>query len=86
MSAAVRWLGSICPNLANATDRPGDVLPCTDPGSAILTLPPMEALEPGLLTLFKIVGTLVLSIGLIPLVFLMVEGDRSEPGGYNDKK
>ena len=46
----------------------------------------MEALEPGLLTLFKIVGTLVLSMGIIPLVFLMVEGDRTEPGGFNDKK
>jgi hypothetical protein len=46
----------------------------------------MEALEPGLLTLAKIVGTLVVSIGIIPLVFLMVEGDRTEPGGYVDKK
>jgi len=46
----------------------------------------MEALEPGLLTLAKIIGTLVVSIGIIPLVFLMVEGDKSEPGGYVDKK
>jgi hypothetical protein len=46
----------------------------------------MEALEPGLVTLVKIVGTLVISIGIIPFVFLMVEGDRSEPGGYADKK
>jgi hypothetical protein len=46
----------------------------------------MEALEPGLLTLVKIVGTLVVSIGIIPLVFLMVDGDRTEPGGYVDKK
>lgn len=46
----------------------------------------MEALEPGFVTLIKIVGTLVLSMGIIPLVFLMVDGDRTEPGGYVDKK
>jgi hypothetical protein len=42
----------------------------------------MELLEPGLLTLCKIVGTLVFSIGIIPLVFLFVEGDKSEPAAF----
>jgi hypothetical protein len=36
-------------------------------------------MEPGLLTLAKIIGTLVASIGLIPLVFLFSPGDRREP-------
>jgi len=37
-------------------------------------------MEPGLVTLAKIVGTLLLSIGLIPIVFLLwPSGDRSEP-------
>jgi hypothetical protein len=35
--------------------------------------------EPGLLTLAKIVGTLLAAIGIVPLVFLMAPGDRSEP-------
>jgi hypothetical protein len=35
--------------------------------------------EPGLLTLLKIVGTLVASIAAIPLLFLLAPGDRSEP-------
>jgi len=37
-------------------------------------------MEPGLVTLTKIVGVLIIAIGLIPLVFLMwPSGDRSEP-------
>jgi hypothetical protein len=37
-------------------------------------------MEPGLVTLAKIVGTLIVAIGLIPLVFLLSpSGDRSEP-------
>jgi hypothetical protein len=36
-------------------------------------------MEPGLVTLAKIVGTLVLSMGIIPLVFLFMPGDRREP-------
>jgi len=45
-------------------------------------------MEPGLVTLAKIVGTLVLSIGMIPLVFLMLPGsDTSEPDGdLGDRK
>jgi len=35
--------------------------------------------EPGLLTLAKIVGTLLAAMGIIPLVFLMAPGDSSEP-------
>jgi len=39
-------------------------------------------MEPGLLTLAKIVGTLVISISAIPLVFLMLPGaDTREPDG-----
>jgi hypothetical protein len=37
-------------------------------------------MEPGLVTLAKIVGTLLVAIGLIPLVFLMwPSGSREEP-------
>jgi hypothetical protein len=37
-------------------------------------------MEPGLVTLAKIVGTLILAIGVIPMVFLLwPSGDRSEP-------
>jgi hypothetical protein len=37
-------------------------------------------MEPGLVTLVKIVGTLILAIGVIPMVFLLwPSGDRSEP-------
>jgi hypothetical protein len=37
-------------------------------------------MEPGLVTLAKIVGVLIIAIGLIPLVFLTwPSGDRSEP-------
>jgi hypothetical protein len=37
-------------------------------------------MEPGLVTLAKIVGTLVVAIGLIPLVFLVwPSGERGEP-------
>jgi hypothetical protein len=35
--------------------------------------------EPGLLTLAKIVGTLLGAMGIIPLVFLLAPGDTSEP-------
>lgn len=35
--------------------------------------------EPGLVTLVKIVGTLLFAMGLVPLVFLLAPGDRSEP-------
>ena len=37
------------------------------------------AVEAGLLTLAKIVGTLVISIGIVPLLFLLAPGDRGEP-------
>jgi hypothetical protein len=35
--------------------------------------------EPGLLTLAKIIGTLLLAMGTIPLLFLLSPGDSSEP-------
>jgi hypothetical protein len=36
--------------------------------------------EPGLVTLAKIVGTLLLAMGIIPFLFLLSSGgDRSEP-------
>jgi len=37
---------------------------------------PMEA---GLVTLAKIVGTLLFAMGLVPWVFLLAPGDKSEP-------
>jgi hypothetical protein len=36
-------------------------------------------MEHGLFTLAKIVGTLLFAMGLIPLVFLLAPGDKSEP-------
>ncbi|HEY3493317.1 MAG TPA: hypothetical protein VGK73_01470 [Polyangiaceae bacterium] len=41
-------------------------------------------MEPGLVTLAKIVGTLLFSMGLVPLVFLLAPGDKSEPKGDDD--
>lgn len=35
--------------------------------------------EPGLVTLAKIVGTLLGAMGIIPLLFLFSPGDTSEP-------
>jgi hypothetical protein len=35
--------------------------------------------EPGLLTLVKIVGTLLLAMGIVPFLFLLAPGERSEP-------
>jgi hypothetical protein len=35
--------------------------------------------EPGLVTLVKIVGTLLVAMGMIPFLFLLSPGDRSEP-------
>ena len=36
-------------------------------------------MEPGLVTLAKIVGTLLFAMGLVPFVFLLAPGDKSEP-------
>ena len=36
-------------------------------------------MEAGIVTLAKIVGTLLFAMGLIPLVFLLAPGDRTEP-------
>ncbi len=36
-------------------------------------------MEPGLVTLAKIVGTLVVAMSVIPLLFLFSPGDRGEP-------
>jgi hypothetical protein len=36
-------------------------------------------MEPGLVTLAKIVGTLLLAMGLVPWVFFLSKGDDSEP-------
>jgi hypothetical protein len=35
--------------------------------------------EPGLVTLAKIIGTLLTGISVIPLLFLFAPGDKSEP-------
>ena len=35
--------------------------------------------EPGLVTLAKIVGTLLLAMGVVPFLFLLSPGDRTEP-------
>lgn len=36
-------------------------------------------MEPGLVTLAKIIGTLLLAMGTIPALFLLAPGDRTEP-------
>jgi hypothetical protein len=36
-------------------------------------------MEPGLVTLAKIVGTLLFGMGLVPWVFFLSGGDMSEP-------
>ncbi len=38
-----------------------------------------HAMEPGLVTLAKIVGLLAAAIGTIPVLFLLLPGDRGEP-------
>ena len=40
---------------------------------------PGAMVEPGFVTLAKIVGTLLLCMGIIPFLFLLAPGDRSEP-------
>jgi len=35
--------------------------------------------EPGIVTLAKIVGTLLFAMGVVPFLFLLAPGDRSEP-------
>ena len=40
-------------------------------------VPPV--MEPGLVTLAKIVGTLLFAMGLVPFIFLLAPGDKSEP-------
>lgn len=36
-------------------------------------------MEAGLVTLAKIIGTLMFSMGLVPLVFLFSPGEKDEP-------
>ena len=56
---------------------PGDLDPC-QAGARGYRGDPM--VEPGLVTLAKIVGTLLLAMGIIPFLFLLSPGgDRSEP-------
>ena len=40
---------------------------------------PPAMVEPGFVTLAKIVGTLLLCMGIIPFLFLLAPGDRTEP-------
>lgn len=40
---------------------------------------PAAMVEPGFVTLAKIVGTLLVCMGIIPFVFLFAPGDRTEP-------
>jgi hypothetical protein len=41
-------------------------------------------MEPGLVTLAKIVGTLLFAMGLVPFIFLLSPGDSSEPGADDE--
>ena len=48
--------------------------------TTIVARPIMEpGVEPGLLTLAKIIATLLTGISIIPLLFLFSPGDKSEP-------
>jgi hypothetical protein len=42
-------------------------------------------MEPGLVTLAKIIGTLVAAISAVPFLFLMAKGDKSEPTFEDDE-
>jgi hypothetical protein len=48
--------------------------PGEGPGIVPLAMP-----EPGLITLFKIVGTLLGAMSVVPFLFLLAPGDRTEP-------
>jgi hypothetical protein len=39
----------------------------------------VPGVEAGLITLAKIVATLVAAIGVVPFLFLLASGDRGEP-------
>jgi hypothetical protein len=41
-------------------------------------------MEPGLVTLAKIVGTLLFAMGLVPWIFFLSPGDTSEPDPDQD--
>jgi hypothetical protein len=40
---------------------------------------PLLMVEAGLFTLAKIVGTLLVAMGVVPMLFLFAPGDSSEP-------
>ena len=42
-------------------------------------------MEPGLVTLAKIVGTLLFAMGLVPFIFLLSPGDDGEPS-FDDEQ
>ena len=63
---------------------PRDTLPPDEPSAGLFTGPVSGTMvrapmEPGLVTLAKIVGTLLFAMGLVPWVFLLSPGDKSEP-------
>ena len=41
-------------------------------------------MEPGLVTLAKIVGTLLFGMGVVPWIFFLSQGDSSEPAADPD--
>jgi len=43
-------------------------------------------MEPGLVTLAKIVGTLLTAMGIIPILFMLSPGDVSEPDDRLDSE
>ena len=49
------------------------------PGGRSFVVASRRLMEPGLVTLAKIVGTLLFAMGLVPFVFLLAPGDKSEP-------
>lgn len=60
---------------AGRATRGGVVALALDPPKVIVA----HLMEPGLVTLAKILATLLVAMGTIPLLFMFAPGDRSEP-------
>lgn len=69
------WAAARAGLVAHSAGHPGSTLA---PPSA-LGMVRLAMVEPGIVTLAKIVGTLLLAMSIVPFLFLLAPGDRSEP-------
>lgn len=70
------------PNPVERQQPAGRILALATGGAAGMV---RAMVEPGLVTLAKIVGTLLLAMGVIPFLFLLSPGgDKSEPKDHFD--